>query len=192
MAGELAFAIGTGSGGDDDVYAAGTQLSANAASDVRPGTWTPYVDSRRPAGSSTRKGAAERPGWACRAADGSGEEITLLNSPEFYIASSWHPDRRAPGRHERPAIDRRRDSRHECRRQVDAALRKSVGRGIVGRVLTRWTLHCLHLDRDRHRRGHRRDLPARRREVADLVGGWSESGVGPARQHAVLRRGLSR
>ena len=44
--------------------------------------------------SSTRKAAAERPACSSRAADGSGEEIRLLDTAEFYLASSWHPDRR--------------------------------------------------------------------------------------------------
>ena len=89
----LAVAIGTGSGGDDDVYL--LELSPQRMQRLTFGqghghpVWTP--DGRKIVYTKGRSGAT---GLGIRAADGSGEELPLLNSPEFYIASSWHPDRR--------------------------------------------------------------------------------------------------
>ena len=89
----IAFAIGTGSGGDDDVYLLelGSQRMQRLTFGQGHGhpVWTP--DGRRIVYTKGRSGAT---GLGLRAADGSGEEIQLQSSPEFYIASSWHPDRR--------------------------------------------------------------------------------------------------
>ena len=88
---QLAFAIGTGSGGDDDLFV--LELASQRMQRLTFGQghghplWT--LDGRRIVFTKGRSGAT---GLAMRAADGSGEEVTLLTSPEFSVAASWHPD----------------------------------------------------------------------------------------------------
>ena len=87
----LVFAIGTGSGGDDDLFV--LELASQRMQRLTFGQghghplWT--LDGRRIVYTKGRSGAT---GLAMRAADGSGEEVTLLQSPEFSLAASWHPD----------------------------------------------------------------------------------------------------
>jgi serine/threonine-protein kinase len=88
---QIAFAIGTGSGGDDDLFV--LELASQRMQRLTFGQghghplWTP--DGRRIVYTKGRSGAT---GLAMRAADGSGEEVILLKSPEFLLAASWHPD----------------------------------------------------------------------------------------------------
>ena len=87
----VALAIGTGSGGDDDVYV--LELASQRMQRLTFGQghghplWS--LDGQRLTITKGRSGAT---GLATRAASGAGGEDTLLRSSEFYMAASWHPD----------------------------------------------------------------------------------------------------
>jgi len=89
----LAFAVGTGSGGDDDLYVLELRSQRMQRLTFGGGHGHPLwsLDGRRIVYTKGRSGAT---GLAMRAADGSGEEIMLLNSPDFFLPASWHPDGR--------------------------------------------------------------------------------------------------
>ena len=120
---QLAFAIGTGSGGDDDLYL--LELASQRMQRLTFGQghghpiWTPDGRTDR---------LHERPQWSDRVGHAGGRRQRRRAPPSqlsgvlyrLLMAPRWA----APRRHERPAIDRCRDSRHECRRQIDAAVRE--------------------------------------------------------------------
>ena len=89
----LTFAIGGGSGGDDDVYV--LDLVSQRMQRLTFGQghgmplWTP--DGRRIVYTNGRSGET---GMGMRAADGSGAAATLLSSTEFVLADAWLPDGR--------------------------------------------------------------------------------------------------
>lgn len=87
----VAFAIGTGSGGDDDVYVAeiGSERMQRLTFGQGHGHPLWSLDGQHLTITKGRSGAT---GLATRAASGAGGETTLLRSSEFYIGASWHPD----------------------------------------------------------------------------------------------------
>jgi len=87
----LTFAIGTGSAADDDVYVLEVSTQRMQRLTFGQGHGLPLwsVDGRRIAFSKGRSGET---GISTRAANGSGEEVSLVKSPDFMMADSWHPD----------------------------------------------------------------------------------------------------
>ncbi|CAN5724929.1 hypothetical protein BH18ACI5_BH18ACI5_15080 [soil metagenome] len=89
----LGFAIGTGTGGDDDVYV--LELSTQRMQRLTFGQghglpfWSP--DGRQITYTKGKSGAT---GIWTRAANGSGDEVPLVTSTEFIVGDSWHPDGR--------------------------------------------------------------------------------------------------
>ncbi len=89
----LTFAIGSGSGGDDDVYV--LELASQRMQRLTFGQghgmplWSP--DGQRIVFTNGRSGET---GMGMKAADGTGEEVRLLKSSEFELADSWLPDGR--------------------------------------------------------------------------------------------------
>jgi serine/threonine protein kinase/Tol biopolymer transport system component len=89
----LAFAIGSGSGGDDDVYV--LELASQRMQRLTFGQghgmplWTP--DGKRIVFTNGRSGET---GMGMKAADGGGEAVALVNSTEFVLADSWLADGR--------------------------------------------------------------------------------------------------
>ena len=89
----LTFAIGTGTGGDDDVYVLELSTQRMHRLTFGQGQGLPLwsLDGRRIAYTKGKSGAT---GIWMRAANGSGEETSLATSPDFLIPDSWHPDGR--------------------------------------------------------------------------------------------------
>ncbi len=89
----LAFAIGTGSAGDDDIYV--LELASERMQRLTFGQghamplWT--LDGRRIVFTNGRTGET---GLGIRAADGSGEHVALVKGGEQRLSDSWHPDGR--------------------------------------------------------------------------------------------------
>jgi Tol biopolymer transport system component len=89
----LAFAIGTGSASDDDIYT--IELATQRMQRLTFGQghgfplWNP--DGKRILFTNGRTGET---GIGMKAADGSGEDILVLKRSEFQLADSWHPDGR--------------------------------------------------------------------------------------------------
>jgi serine/threonine protein kinase/Tol biopolymer transport system component len=89
----LGFAIGTGTGGDDDVYV--LELSTQRMQRLTFGQghglpfWSP--DGRHITYTKGKSGAT---GIWTRPANGSGAEVPLVTSTDFIVGDSWHPDGR--------------------------------------------------------------------------------------------------
>jgi Tol biopolymer transport system component len=87
----LTFAIGTGSAADDDVYVLEMSTQRMQRLTFGQGHGLPVwsADGQRVAFSKGRSGET---GIATKAANGSGEEVSLARSPDFIMGDSWHPD----------------------------------------------------------------------------------------------------
>jgi Tol biopolymer transport system component len=89
----LAFAIGSGSGGDDDVYVLELASQRMQRLTFGQGHGMPLWsrDGQRIVFTNGRSGET---GLGMKAADGSGEAVAIVNSTEFLLADSWLADGR--------------------------------------------------------------------------------------------------
>ncbi len=162
-------------------------LPANAAPDFRPGARHAPVDSRRTPARlyerpQRRDGHGNEGGrWQRRGGD-AGEQHRVR--ARRLVARGWPATRG----HQLATRDQPPDPRPWGGRQDDAALRQSCRRCVRRGALSGWSLRRLHLHRDRHGRGRRRDLSHRPGQVAGLGGGRGDPGLVPRRTDPLLRR----